>query len=110
MILWPELSLNNLSAFEATLGVVRAIRTAAAIEYTQGEQMKLSLSVDKLEVRLGRQFELLGKDILAVDKAIQRMEDRLAVITGLRHDAGLIAALLINAGGSLEDEDEEGDD
>lgn len=101
LVLFPDIRTCDIKDFEAALTDIRARRTSIALEYIKGEQMKLTHSRDKVEQKLGRQYDLLGKDIEKLDGILSKIDDRLATIHGLRLDTGLLNSLI---------DDDEGDE
>jgi hypothetical protein len=75
---------------EQHVAQVQARRMVAAIEYHTGKDAKLSHESDKLEKRLQHKYEMLGKEILALEKAEGKVLDRLAELEHLKNELGLV--------------------
>lgn len=90
---------------ENHLSSVRARRMVASIEYHKGVTEKLSHESDKIQARIARQYEMLGKDIANLEKYEQKMLDRLTTIEALRQELGLTTDLIEIHGSPTEQEE-----
>lgn len=89
LILAPSFDEHTREQVEAHVAEVQARRMLAAIEYHQGKETKLQHESDKIQARIARQYELLKKELDALDKAENKVQDRLAGLTHLLNELGL---------------------
>jgi len=69
---------------------VRSRRMVAAMEYQAGKTLALSQESEKVQRRIKQQYELLGKEILQLDKLDERIDKRMTTIETLRQEFNLI--------------------
>lgn len=94
LVLAPSYDDHTREQIENHLEAVRARRMVAAIEYHQGEQMKLTHESDKIQNKIAKQYEMLGKEIARLESAEQKVLDRLTTLETLRQELGLITDLV----------------
>lgn len=87
---------------EAFLTIVQAKRTQAAVEYHETKTAKLETTNQRLKDRIERQCDMLGKNILALDRMMETVQLRMDNIEQMRQEAGFaddeIARLLLATG------------
>jgi len=85
-------SVDTLSRMDVELFVqsARSRRMVAAIEYEAGQNLKLEKAASKLSDRLKREYDMLQKEILKLDNAIEKTDLRLIRIDNLKNELGLI--------------------
>lgn len=93
LVLQPELREKTREEIEAHLDVVRARRMVAAIEYQAGRDAKLAHESDKMQRKVKGAYEMLGKELSALDRALWRVEQRLIQVEGFRQELGVIEDL-----------------
>lgn len=74
---------------EAHVAEVHVRRMAAAIEYHQGKENKLQYESDKIQKRMAQKYVMLQKELIALEKAEIKVQDRLAELTHLYNELGL---------------------
>ena len=110
LILSPSFNDKTRAEIEAHLETVRAKRMQLAVQYHEGRQAKLNHEADVLQKRFTRQYDMLEKNILALDKALEIAEDRLAKCIALHSELGLVTDLIEVRTSDLGVADEETDD
>jgi hypothetical protein len=90
LVLQPELLSKSRDEIESHLEEIRARRMVAAIEYNAGKEAKLAHESDKLQRKVKGECEMLGKEIMALDRALWKVEQRLIRVEGLRQELGVI--------------------
>lgn len=85
---------------EAHLEAVRSRRMVAALEYHAGIKAKLEHESDKVRQKIARQYEMLGKELIRLESAEQKVFDRLEHLEALKQELGLITDM-----GNMPDED-----
>lgn len=94
LILAPSFDEHTREQIETHLRDVQARRMLAAMEYHAGKNAKLSHESDKIQQRVARQYEMLRKEINALEKAEYKVTDRLAGIEHLKNELGLITDMI----------------
>jgi uncharacterized protein involved in exopolysaccharide biosynthesis len=89
LILAPSFDDHTREQIENHIAEVHVRRMAAAIEYHQGKETKLQYESDKIQARIARQYELLRKELDALEKAENKVQDRLAGLIHLQNELGL---------------------
>lgn len=95
LVLYPSIDALTREQLEQHLETVRAKRMVAAIEYTQGQNAKLERAATVIERRLRAQYDMLAKEIGAVDKACEKMDKRLNTIEALKSELGLARDMIV---------------
>jgi len=90
LVLQPTLDDMTEEQLEQRIEQVRARRIVAAMEFIEGEQLKHEALLDKTERKLMAQYEMLGKELDRLDRAIEVCEARVRAIVILRQEVGLI--------------------
>lgn len=107
LVLSPSFDDHTREQIEEHLNQVRARRMVGAMEYHQGKTAKLSHESDKIQARIARQYELLLKELVALEKAEDKLEDRLAGLEHLKNELGLTTDLIQMHVTNSESEEEE---
>lgn len=81
---------------EAFLEQVRARRMVATIEYHNTKNAKLAHASGKMVDRLDKQLDMLEKEILALERAENKVNDRLNAIEGIKQEIGFLAEQLVD--------------
>lgn len=99
-------TINELSReeLEAILDGIRIRRIAAAAEYVRGKNQKYAFEIGKLSERIGRNYDMLAKELTALDRAMEKCEKRLVEIDTLKQSQGLISDMMVV--GADDDEEE----
>lgn len=71
---------------EEFLSVVRVKRLAAVVALQQAEDVKLSAELGKLKTKFEKAREMLTKDIVRLDKVVEKVEERMVAVDSLRHE------------------------
>ncbi|HEY6020879.1 MAG TPA: hypothetical protein VIY48_13560 [Candidatus Paceibacterota bacterium] len=90
LVLAPSFDEHTRAEIEAHLDAVRARRMVAAIEYHQGAANKLQHESDKINAKIARQYEMLRKELLAMEKAELKVQDRLELMDHMLNEVGLV--------------------
>lgn len=90
LVLSPSFDDNTREQIEAHIADVQSKRMLATMEYHAGKHAKLSHESDKIQARVARQYELLGKELNVLEKAENKVIDRLAGLEHLKNELGLI--------------------
>lgn len=96
LILQPALSDSTREEVEAHIEAVRARRMVATIEYHSLKNAKLIDKSAKIKARLDAQAEMLRKEILASERADQKIQDRLIAIEQLKQEMGVLDDMLVD--------------
>lgn len=86
---------------EAHVSAVQARRMIAAIEHYQGVQRKLTQESNKVQLKMSRNYEMLGKELERLEKAENAVLARLETLEALRQQVELIDDMM--PGGPLEE-------
>lgn len=103
LVIQPDINSVSREEFEAHLDEVRARRIVAALELQANREMRLDAISEKLRRQINNQNEMLEKEILRLDTALENVELRLMKIGQLKSDAEQIAE-------QYDTEDDEDDD
>ena len=98
LILAPSFDEHSREEIEAHLEEVRARRMVAAIEYATGVNAKLEYEALKVQKKMSAQYEMLAKEIAALDKALEKMEKRLLTLITLQQELGLTQNMITTIG------------
>lgn len=90
LVLAPSFDDHTREQIEMHVAQVQARRMVAAIEYHTGKDAKLSHESAKLDRRLEHKYMMLGKEIVALEKAENKVLDRLAELEHLKNELGLV--------------------
>lgn len=91
LVLAPSFDDHTREQIEVHIAQVQARRMAAAVEYHTGKDAKLAHESDKVQRRIAQKYEMMHKELLALDKAMEKVENRLAELTHLQNELGLIS-------------------
>lgn len=94
LILAPSYDDHTREQIENHLSAVRARRMVAAIEHHRGITEKLEHESDKIQARIAKQYEMLGKEINKLEGAELKVVDRLNTIEALRQELGLTVDMI----------------
>jgi hypothetical protein len=95
LVLKPTLSDLNRQQVEDYIETIRAKRMVATLEFYQAANAKVDSKRLRVNDRLRKQVEMLGKDIAAMEKLEAKLDERLALIEQLKHeDEGLVERLV----------------
>lgn len=106
LVLSPSFDDQTREQIESHVSEVQARRMLATMEYHAGKNAKLSHESDKIQGRIRKQYDLLGKEINALEKAELKVIDRLAGLEHLKNELGLTMDLLELHPVNSETEDE----
>ena len=90
LTLSPSFDEHTRAQIENHVEAVRARRMVSAIEYHNGIQAKLTHESGKLQVRMSKQYEMLGKELERVENAENKVLARIETLEALRQEIGLI--------------------
>jgi hypothetical protein len=94
LVLTPSFDENTREQIELHIAEVQVRRLAAAMVFHSGQNAKLHFESDKIQSRIARQYEMLGKELAALEKAELKVQDRLANLQHLSNELGLVVDLL----------------
>ncbi len=107
LVLAPSFDEHTREQIEAHIAEVQARRMVAAVEYHHGQRDKLVKETDKISARISRYYELLGKEIVQMDRLIEKIEERMQMLTALNNNRALVGDMI--AAHIISDENEEED-
>ena len=90
----PTLEDLNIEQVERHLEGVRTRRLSVAITYQQNKNLKLAKENSKLQQRLSRQVDLLGKEILKLDALLLKCKARCQLITLLKNEGDFVGHMM----------------
>lgn len=93
LVLAPSFDDQTRQQIEDYLSIIRSRRMSAALEYSQGQALKLQHETEKLQAKVNRAYEALGKKLAAAEKAEEALQQALAKCEILRGELGLLADL-----------------
>ncbi|ERR1044071_3906472 len=96
LVLAPSFDDHTREQIELHVAEVQVRRLEAAVIYHQGVNAKLNFESDKIQAKIARQYELLNKELVALEKAELKVQDRLATMQHLQNELGLVVDLLNN--------------
>lgn len=91
LVIQPDIHSVTREEFEAHLEQVRVRRMVAALALLATQEEKLDHLSDKLRRQIMGQNEMLEKEILRLDVALEKVEARLEKIEMLKSDAAQVA-------------------
>jgi len=86
LVLRPTLGDLDRSEVEQYITIVRAKRMAATVEYFATKNRKLELKQGAVWDRVNKKLEMLHKEIAGLERAEQKVDDRLAEIQELMNE------------------------
>lgn len=95
LTLQPTIADYSREEYENRLEGIRARRMVAAVAFYEGKNAKLQHASGIMKVKLEKQLDGLEKDLLQLDKLIERAEGRIARIEGYENDMGLMEAAMV---------------
>lgn len=96
LVLKPTIKDFSRAELEAHVEGIRLRRMAIAFDYQIGQQAALQTSMMKNERKYGAAIERLGKELITLDRAIDKVEARMDELTTLKQEDETLAALLDN--------------
>lgn len=90
LVLRPSLEDFDRDAVEAFIEAVRAKRMVATLEYYENKNAKLSHASEKVQRKFWGQLEMLEKELLALERAEVKAQDRLNNINILKQELGML--------------------
>lgn len=105
LVLAPSYDDHTREQIENHLSAVRARRMVAAIEHHKGVTEKLTHESDKIQARIAREYEMLGKELGKLEAAELKVEERLVKLEALRQEYGLTVDMIELHGVPTEQED-----
>lgn len=90
LVLAPSYDEHTREQIEAHVSAVQARRMVAAIDYHNGVKAKLAHESEKIQQRVARQYEMLGKELERLEAAENKVLARLETLEALRQEIGLI--------------------
>jgi uncharacterized membrane protein YdfJ with MMPL/SSD domain len=94
LILAPSYDDHTREQIENHLSAVRARRMVAAIEHHKGITEKLTYESDKIQARIAKQYEMLGKELGRLEELENKVQERLVTIEALRQELGLTVDMI----------------
>lgn len=107
LILSPSFDDHTREQIETHIAEVQARRMSAAVQYHTGKDAKLAHESDKIQNRIARQYDMLGKELEQMDRIIEKVENRLAGLTHLTNELGMVSDLRETHVLDTEEEDNE---
>lgn len=105
LILRPSFDSQSREEILAHLEQVRVRRMAAAIHYHSGVNAKLEHEADKIQRRMKSHYEMLHKELLALEKAETKVQNRLDNLIALENEIGLVHDLKVHGLEGAETDD-----
>jgi len=90
LVLAPSFDDHTREQIETHIAEVQARRMSAAVEYHTGKDAKLAHESSKIQQRIARQYDMLGKELEQLDKVMEKVENRLAGLTHLKNELGMV--------------------
>lgn len=108
LVLAPSFDDHTREEIEMHLVAVQARRMEAAVEYHTGKDAKLAHESQKIQNKIAHQYMMLGKEIEQLDRIYEKVNDRLAGLTHLKNELGMVMDLreLHQVDGGGDDEEE----
>lgn len=94
LVLAPSYDDHTREQIEAHLEQVRARRMVAAIDYHNGINEKLTHESDKIQRRIAKEYEMLGKELENLEKYECKVQDRLTKLETMRQELGLTVDMI----------------
>ena len=86
LVLHPTVAEMTTEELERHIEYVRARRIVVAMEYIEGQKLKLEHEIDKAKRKLKAHYEMLEKELDRLDRAINTCETRVQAIEQLRQE------------------------
>lgn len=86
LVLQPTVAEMTTEELERHIEYVRARRIVVAMEYIEGQKLKVEHEVDKAKRKLKAHYEMLEKELDRLDRAIFTCETRVRAIEQLRQE------------------------
>ena len=86
LVLQPTVAEMTTEELERHIEYVRARRIVVAMEYIEGQKLKIEHEVDKAKRKLKAHYEMLEKELERLDRAIFTCETRVRAIEQLRQE------------------------
>ena len=86
LVLQPTVAEMSTEELERHIEYVRARRIVVAMEYIEGQKLKLEHEIDKARRKLQGHYEMLEKELDRLDRAIGVCEARVQAIELLRQE------------------------
>jgi|SoiMethySBSTD1v2_1073268.scaffolds.fasta_scaffold19980_7 hypothetical protein len=86
LVLQPTVAEMTTEELERHIEYVRARRIVVAMEYIEGQKLKVEHEVDKAKRKLKAHYEMLEKELDRLDRAIFTCEARVRAIEQLRQE------------------------
>lgn len=86
---------------------IRFRRLSAAMEFHANKNAKIAHEQDKIQRKFQHEVLMLEKEIGSVDKAIEKLDNRLARIEMLKQEMGLLVEQLTDPNPDTQDADED---
>lgn len=106
LVLAPSFDDQTREQIEEHLRAVQARRMLGAMEFHSGKNAKFKHESSKLQARLDAKYLMLGKELIALEKAENKLIDRLAELEHIKNELGLVNDLIELHPVATETEDE----
>ena len=93
MVTKPTIKDFNRAELEARIEQVRARRMLLAFDYHASQQVDLGQAMDKTVRKFREHGDMLGKEIQRLDRALDAVENRVAKMSELQQEHGLLQDL-----------------
>lgn len=93
LILTPSFDEHTRQQIEAHLEEVRARRLVAALEFEEGRKGKIAKQADKVARQMQAQYKMLKKELIRLEGAETKVQERLTKLTHLLNEHGLLEDL-----------------
>src|SRR4249920_2676518 len=90
----PTIEDLNIEQLESHLEGVRTRRLLVALAYQQTKNTKLNKESNRLNARLERNVDLLGKELTKLDAALLKCTARLQLITLLKNETSFVSSMM----------------
>ena len=96
LILAPSFDEHTRVQIEAHIDQVRARRMHAAVVYAEGMNIKLDHESGQIQKRIARHYAMLARDIARLDRLDDAIDERIATLTNLLNEHGLIQDMIVH--------------
>lgn len=96
LVLRPTLRDCTREDIEAHVEAIRIRRMSASLAYHELKNTKISTATAKVQGRLDKQLQMLEREINALERADDKVQDRLAAIEVLRQEMGFLIEQLVD--------------
>lgn len=93
LVLKPTIKDFSRAELEARIEQIRARRMLIAFDYHASQKIDLEQQMDKTVRKFKEHGDMLGKELMRLDRALDAVESRVAKMTELQQEHGLLQDL-----------------